>query len=185
MIYSRLCSFILHSVLGWHAEVTFPFRDKAIICVAPHTSNADFFIARLFYASKNRTARFLMKKEWFVWPISIWLHHIGGIPVWRDKKTSLTDRLAAYATSHDKFELAITPEGTRSLTAEWKKGFYYIALKAKLPIQLYALDYERKMIVGTKELIPSGDIDTDMRDIKLYYSNFKGRHPEKFTIGKL
>lgn len=66
---------------------------------------------------------------------------------------------------------------------DWKKGFYYIALKAEMPILLYGVDYERKHIECTKTIIPNGDIDQQMREIKLYFSKFKGKKPENFTIG--
>lgn len=100
-------------------------------------------------------------------------------------QTSMTDRLADYAIKRDKFQLCITPEGTRSLNPEWKKGFYYIALKAQLPIYLYGLDYERKLIECSKVITPSGDLEQDMKEIKLYFKDFKGKHPELFTIGEL
>ena len=126
-----------------------------------------------------------MKKEWFFWPLGPIFRSLGGIPVWRDKKTSMTDRLADYAMKADKFQLCITPEGTRSLNSNWKMGFYYIAKKANLPIFLYGLDYERKLIACTKIINPSGDIDTDIQDIKSYFKDFKGKYPELFTVGEI
>ena len=66
-----------------------------------------------------------------------------------------------------------------------EKGFYYIALKAQLPIYLYGLDYERKLIECSKVITPSGDLEQDMKEIKLYFKDFKGKHPELFTIGEL
>jgi len=42
------------------------------------------------------------------------------------------------------FHLAITPEGTRGLVSKWKMGFYHIALKANVPIQLAYIDYGKK-----------------------------------------
>lgn len=91
--------------------------------------------------------------------------------------------MAETAKSQPTFHLCITPEGTRSKNADWKKGFYYIALKAGMPILLYGIDYEKRHIQCTKTVIPSGDLEKDMRDIKLYYKDFKGKYPENFTIG--
>jgi 1-acyl-sn-glycerol-3-phosphate acyltransferase len=108
---------------------------------------------------------------------------MGGIPVFRQKRTSMTDAMAETAKSVDNFKLCITPEGTRKRVEEWKKGFYFIALKAGIPILLYGVDYERKLIQCTRTIIPSGDLEADMREIKLYFKNFKGRKPENFTIG--
>ena len=81
------------------------------------------------------------------------------------------------------FHLCITPEGTRSLNPDWKKGFYFIAQKAGLPILLYGLDYEKRLIQCTKTIIPCGDLEKDMREIKLYFKDFRGKIPNKFTIG--
>ena len=98
---------------------------------------------------------------------------------------SMTDSLAEAARRAEHFMLCITPEGTRSLNPEWKKGFYYIAQKAEIPILLYGVDYEKRLISCTKTIIPNGDIDTQMRDIKLYFKDFKGKNPDKFTIGEV
>lgn len=124
-------------------------------------------------------------KEWFFWPLGGIFRRMGGIPVWRSKHTSLTDRLADEARSARRFALCITPEGTRSLNPDWKLGFYYIAKKAGIPILLYGVDYEKKLIRCNKAMTPEGDDEKNIRDVKLYFKDFKGKHPEKFTIGKL
>ena len=56
------------------------------------------------------------------------------------------------------------------------------ALEANIPILLYAIDYKRKLIECTRTIMPTGDIDADMKDIKLYYKDYQGRKPELFTI---
>ena len=57
-------------------------------------------------------------------------------------------------------------------------------MKAKIPILLYGIDYERRLIRCTKSIIPSGDIDREMAELKDYFKDFKGKHPENFTIGE-
>ena len=81
-----------------------------------------------------------------------------------------------------QFGLCITPEGTRRATSEWKKGFYYIALKAELPILLFGLDYGKKRIVCTKKIIPNGNFEEQMKEIKEYFRDFKGKIPENFIV---
>ena len=180
-MFKSLCRLIFRK-MGWQVEMTVPYRDKCIICVAPNTSNWDFIIAELYYHSIGRTAGFLMKKEWFFWPMGVLFRSMGGIPVERSRHVSLTDRVAEAAMKADRFELAVTPEGTRSLATKWKRGFYFIALKAGLPIQLYAIDYKNKRIVCTKELVPSGDVEADMRLIMDYYRPYEGKYPGKFAV---
>lgn len=180
-----ICQWILYKRLGYKKIITQELPEKYIICMAPHTSNWDLILGQLFAHAEGIKCNFLMKKEWFFWPLGPIFRKMGGIPVWRSKHTSMTDNLAAEADNRKSFGLCITPEGTRSLNPEWKKGFYFIALKAHLPIHLYGLDYQKKVIQCTKQIIPSGDVDKDMREIKLYFKDFKGKKPEKFTIGNI
>ena len=171
--------------MGWTTEVTVDHPDKYIICLAPHTSNWDFILGLLYSRSIGMQSNFLMKKEWFFWPLGPIFRSLGGIPVYRQKHSSMTESMAESAKQAKVFHLCITPEGTRSKNPDWKKGFYFIALKAGIPILLYGLDYERKLIQCTKTVIPSGNLEADMRDIKLYFKGFKGKKPENFTIGEL
>ena len=94
----------------------------------------------------------------------------------------MTDAMAETAKAAKIFHLCITPEGTRSLNPDWKKGFYFIALKAGIPILLYGVDYERKLIECTETFIPTDDIEGDLTHIKQYFKDYKGKRPEKFKI---
>ena len=184
-MWKSFCRWLLYKQLGWSIDVTQEHPSKYIICLAPHTSNWDFLIGQLYNGAEGLKSNFLMKKEWFFWPLGPIFRGLGGIPVFRSKKTSMTDNLAEAARKAERFMLCITPEGTRSPNPEWKRGFYYIAQKAGIPILLYGIDYEQKLIRCTKTIVPNGDIDTQMRDIKLYFKDFKGKKPENFTIGEL
>jgi len=178
----HLCRFLLYTILGWKTEVTVDLPKKYIIALAPHTSNWDFIMGQLYSRAENVRSQFMMKREWFFWPLGSMFRRMGGIPVERSKKMSLTDQLAKKAQESSEFGLCITPEGTRKPVSDWKKGFYYIALKANLPILLYGLDYSTKRIVCTKSIIPNGDIDSQMAEIKQYFAQFRGKRPEWFAI---
>ena len=178
----KFLRFLLYRLLGWQVEVSMTLPDKYIIALAPHTSNWDFIMGLLYSRAEGFHCDFMMKEEWFFWPLGPIFRKLGGIPVYRSKHTSLTDQLAQVARKRDKFGLCITPEGTRKPTTEWKKGFYYIALKAELPILLFGLDYAQKRIVCTKSIIPNGDVDGQMQEIKEYFRPFKGKKPQNFII---
>ena len=182
-MWQKFCRWLLYQRLGWTSEVTEAHPEKYIICLAPHTSNWDFLYGQLYNGAHRLNSNFLMKKEWFFWPLGPIFRAMGGIPVYRQKHTSMTDSMAEAARRAKTFRLCITPEGTRSRVGEWKKGFYFIALKAGIPILLYGLDYKTKHIRCTKTIIPSGDVEKDMREIKLYFKDFTGKKPENFTIG--
>lgn len=179
----KISKWLLYNIGGWSKKVTEAHPDKYIIALAPHTSNWDFILGQLYMHAEGMSINFLMKREWFKGFMGTFFKNIGGIPVWRDRHSSMTDNLANEALCRNVFHLCITPEGTRKLNAEWKKGFYYIALKAQIPILLYGVDYQKKLIQCTKTIIPSGNIDSDMKEIKQYFKNFKGKKPENFTIG--
>lgn len=181
----QLCSWMLYKRMGWKKNVCVEHPAKYIICLAPHTSNWDFILGQLYMRAEGYRINFMMKKEWFFWPLGPIFRRMGGIPVYRTKHTSMTDNLAAEARARRQFRLCITPEGTRKRVEEWKKGFYFIALKAELPVLLYGVDYEKKEIVCTESFRPSGDLDADMRHIKMHFKDFKGKKPENFSVGEL
>lgn len=169
--------------MGWRDNIAIELPEKCVVCLAPHTSNWDFIIGQLYMRARGMKVNFMMKREWFRGPLGTIFRHIGGIPVSRDRRSSLTDSMAEAAVRTDHFRLCITPEGTRSLNPSWKRGFYYIAEKAGLPIVLFAMDYRRRLIECTMAVVPSGDVEGDMRRIKLHYKEYVGRHPERFSIG--
>ena len=76
----RLYSFIYYRLLGWKTNVTVPNYDKCVICAAPHTSNWDLFIGKLFYGAIGRKTSFMMKKEWFFFPLGLIFKAIFGRP---------------------------------------------------------------------------------------------------------
>lgn len=175
-------NFIYTHILGWKYKVRVPRFNKCVLCAAPHTTNQDLFLGKLFYGTIGRKAHFLIKREWFFPPLNLFFHLIGGIPVDRQRKTSMTEQMVKIFSKKKKFNLAITPEATRSANAEWKKGFYYIAMKAKVPIVLVGIDYHTRTITAARYIWPNGDVDGQMDEIKQYFTQFEGKHPERFAI---
>ncbi len=167
-------------IAGWKMILTTEEPPKSIVCVAPHTSNWDFIIGKLSYWAANRKSSFLIKKSWFIFPFNYMFHSMGGVPVDRSKASSVTEQMAKEFDKRTHFHLAITPEGTRSLRKKWKMGFYHIAMKAGVPIELAYIDYKKKEM-GVKEVfMPTGDETADMLHIREYYKNVTPRFPEKF-----
>ena len=180
----KLSQFIL-KLMGWEVKNIIPEVSKSVIAIAPHTSNYDFIIGKLAYTSIGRTASFLIKKSWFVFPFNIFFNSIGGIPVDRDRNTSVTDKLAEEFKKRDIFHLAITPEGTRKRVKKWKKGFYFISLKAKVPIVLVGLNYANKTVSFLDTFYPTGEVEADMAIIQSKFAGIQGKHPERSTNSKV
>jgi 1-acyl-sn-glycerol-3-phosphate acyltransferase len=80
----------------------------------------------------------------------------------------------------EKMSITITPEGTRGKVREWKLGFYYIAVEARVPIVPVALNYPEKRVMIMPPFTPTGDAAADLPKIKAMYSAHMARHPENF-----
>ena len=101
---------IILRMAGWSVHCSVPDYPKCIICVAPHTSNWDFIVGKLAYASLGRKAGFLMKQSWFFWPLGCLWRAIGGVPVPRGKQRggSLIALLTERFRQSRRLTLAIT-----------------------------------------------------------------------------
>lgn len=169
----------LLSLFHWKIDTSISLPDKCVVCIAPHTSNWDFIVGILFKYATNLHASFCMKKEWFRFPLNKFMKSLGGIPIDRSKKNNITDIIAEEFHKRDNLIIGLTPEGTRSLNYEWKKGFYFIAQKANVPIVLAYIDYKKK-IVGYNKLLNPTNYEEDIKIIKNFYSNISAKYPEKF-----
>ncbi|MGC9150520.1 MAG: 1-acyl-sn-glycerol-3-phosphate acyltransferase [Microbacter sp.] len=174
---------IILRINGWKWLDEMAIPEKCVICMAPHTSNWDFIWGLLFGYALNLHSHFLMKKEWFYFPMSLLMNRLGGIPVDRKHKTSLTETMTAWFRRKSSFRLAIAPEGTRKFTKEWKKGFYFIALKAQVPIALAFIDYKTKTMGIGQIFVPTGNVDADLLLIQSFYKNFEGKFSDRFFSG--
>jgi len=178
----RFSRFLLKCA-GWKAVALTPDYNKCVLVVAPHTSNWDFIVGKLAYNALGRQGHFLIKKEWFRFPFKFFFKSIGGIPVDRGKKNQrMTDTIIDLYSKYDHFSLGITPEGTRKPNAKWKRGFYHIALGAKVPIVLVKLDYGNKCASLFQVFHPSGDEEADILAIKEAYRGVRAKNPKQFLI---
>lgn len=192
---------------GWRFVLNMPLPRKCMICVAPHTSNWDFVVGELCIRSVGMNAGFLMKSTWFFFPLGVLLRALGGVPVPRLSKVQarlrqkgisldaslpggsevsrhLTQGLVQEFARHKTLALAVTPEGTRSLTENWHKGVLVISQQARVPIMLAYLDYREKVACIDRLFTPTGDLQADMLAIKRYYQDHgHAKYPEKFTTG--
>lgn len=170
---------IILKLSGWKIDQHSPKGvNKCVIVVGPHTSNWDFIIGRMAFTMYGIKPKILIKKELFFFPFGFILKALGGIPVDRKKNNNITDLAVKIFNENEKLFMVFTPEGTRSYNPNWKKGFYYIAQKAKVPIYICYMDYEKK-IGGFDSLFePTGDVEKDIAYIKNVMSKYKGRFPE-------
>jgi 1-acyl-sn-glycerol-3-phosphate acyltransferase len=170
-------------IFGWHVVGGLPPGvKKCVLIVAPHTSQWDFVIGRLAFMVLNIRAKFLIKREMFKTVLGGLLKALGGIPVDRSKSNKMVDQVAELFNQYESLYIVITPEGTRKLVTNWKKGYYYIALKAGVPIALGFLDYKHKKCGIGGVMTPSGDYDKDFTGIEQFYRGRHARYPEKYNL---
>lgn len=166
-------------VFGWQVSFSLPPRDKYVLVAAPHTSNWDFPLGLMGMWAIGLRFSWVGKHTLFKGPLGPIMRAIGGIPVDRLGSTGFLKKVIDIFASREQFVLAIAPEGTRSLTKQWKEGFYRIALAAEVPIALGYVDYSRKRIGVDRMFEPSGDIEADFEILQDYYRDKIGKRPEK------
>ena len=143
---------LILKLVGWkvvlHGDVN--NLNRCILAVAPHTHNSEYILGNLAYWSLEKPLKVIIKdahtKAWYG---SI-IKNLGGVGIDRSQKNDLVN-FVAKQFEKDDFSLVITPEGTRSWVPKWRKGFYHMALAAKVPIVLAVGDFNTKtMFLGYK-----------------------------------
>jgi len=180
---AEICKFFMQ-LGGWKFVGEIPAEKKAVIIAAPHTSNWDFIWAKLTFLSEKVSTTIIMKKELFFFPLGGIFRSLGVMPIDRSKNSNLVEQLAKEFNKRDSLYLSLAPEGSRSKRPVWKRGFYYIALGAKVPIILGKIDYKMKTLILSEPFYPTGDVEADMKFIKGYYRDSNPKYPENFSIGE-
>ena len=178
----KFSRFIL-KLFGWRIIDKAPTDKKFVVIALPHTSMMDFVWGKLIFAASGFSPKIFIKKEMFFFPVGLLLKALGAVPINRSRSTGMVEQVIAYFNKHDEFCVCITPEGTRKLTNKLKRGFYFIAKQANVPIYLSVLDYGTKHAIIGERFVPTGDIEADMEHIHQYYvaHNPTAKHPKQFT----
>ncbi|MFW5706824.1 MAG: 1-acyl-sn-glycerol-3-phosphate acyltransferase [Bacteroidota bacterium] len=173
-------------LMGWRVTHGMPEGiSRAVIIMAPHTSNWDFVYGRLGFLSHGVKPKIMIKKESFFFPLGIILRALGALPLDRGYSTGTIKKITQMINRSDSFFLLITPEGTRKLVKNWKKGFYFIAEHANVPIICGFLDYKTKTGGMGKVVYPSGDYNADLKIIQDFYRDKQARYPENFNLSPM
>ena len=173
----KLCRWILR-LFGWRVEGSLP-GPKCVLIGAPHTSNWDFPVALLTMRALGIPGRWVGKHTIFRWPVGWLMRKLGGIPLNREQTRNFVPRVIDEFERRRELVIVLAPEGTRSRTAHWRTGFYFIAVGARVPIVLGYLDYARKRAGVGPVLWPSGDLEADLGTIGDFYADKTGKRPEK------
>ena len=154
---------------------------KYVLIVAPHTSNWDFVLFVLAVSVLRLKPSVLIKSTLFVGPLGWFLRYCGAIPVNRSQANSLVNYIAAIYQEREDFVLIVTPEGTRSANANWKRGFHHVARAAHVPILIVYVDSVKKTIGIEGVMEPSDDVDSDLLKLKRFFDTKSGLKPKNYA----
>lgn len=165
---------------GWKVSGIFPYQyKKMVLAVAPHTHWVDVMVG---FAARQalhiRHARFIAKKELFVWPLGWILRKMGGSPVDRFARLGMVDQAVELFAANEHFMLGLSPEGTRKRVDRLRTGFYHIAKKAGVPVLPIGFDYKHKLVIIGEAFFPGDDEAADMEKIMIFYAGITGKKPE-------
>tara|TARA_B100001287_G_scaffold252266_1_gene234104 strand:+ start:2865 stop:3398 length:534 start_codon:yes stop_codon:yes gene_type:complete len=170
-------------ILGWKIDYNIPEEFKrCVLIAAPHTSNWDFFYCVLTFKILKIPYKFTIKKEWFRFPFNLIIKPLGGLAVDTKSKNNTVETMADFFNQNKYFTMAVTPEGTRSKTVEWKSGFYRLAKLAGVPICLGYLDYKTKTAGVGDVIFPTENKKDDFLKIMNFYQTKNPKFPEKFSV---
>jgi 1-acyl-sn-glycerol-3-phosphate acyltransferase len=174
-----ISKYILTFILGWKIKGAFPEIKKSVIIFAPHTSYWDGLYGKLYLMQLEINYKFLSKKEFFKFPLKYFFIFYGSIPVYKNKE--YIDYVAGLFNNSKELHIVLSPEGQLAKNTRWKRGYYYIAEKASIPIVVGYLDYKKKEI-GIKGVIYNLENISDVKkEVAALYSDVTAKHPENFS----
>ena len=178
----RVISRVILKIIRWRVVGSIPTdQRKYVLIVAPHTSNWDFVLFVLAVSVLRLKPSVLMKSTLFVGPLGWFLRYCGGIPVNRSQASSLVSYIASIYQENEDFVLIVTPEGTRSPNANWKRGFHHVATAAQVPIVIVYVDSVIKTIGVEGMMEPSDDVDGDLVKLKKFFDTKSGLKPKNYA----
>ena len=182
----KLFGKLMLKLVGWKIvlEGNVDNLDRCILVVAPHTANEEYLLGNLAYWSLNKPLKVIIKDEhtkaWYGFIVKA----LGGIGIDRSQKNDLVKFVVNLFEKED-FSLVITPEGTRSWVPKWRKGFYNMALAAKVPIVLASGDFKEKIMYLGREIsvedLQTRTYEDIMTEMEEYYKKITPKYPEKWN----
>ncbi len=175
-----LYRFIFFRLMGWRIRGNFdPEIRKSVLMIIPHTSWMDFVIGLFARGIIGLEMNYVAKKELFKPPFGWWFRWMGGAPLDRSGSLNTVDAIVRVFESRKIFRMAIASEGTRKRVSELKTGFYFIALKANVPIIPVAFDYKAKEVRIGNAFYPCGNYPDDLKKLAVNFNGAQGRFADQ------
>ncbi|UYW00436.1 1-acyl-sn-glycerol-3-phosphate acyltransferase [Flavobacterium agricola] len=180
----RIIGKFLFFLGGWKIKNNLDLSriDKCVLVCAPHTSNWDFYYTVIAFWQMGIPYKLFIKDAWTKPWYGYFIKKLGGIGVDRSQRNNMVDFAASLLKNNSKMYLLNTPEGTRGYAEKWKKGFYYIAQQAEVPILLAFCDYEKKEAGIKAEItIANKSLEEVFQEIEAHYQDVTAKYPELFN----
>lgn len=175
----KLYRWIFIDILGWQIKGNLdPAIKKCVFMVLTHTSWHDFFLGLFTRGILQLDMHWVGKKELFRFPFGYYFRWMGGTALDRSGGLNKVDAIAAIFKKKEVFRMAISPEGTRKKVSALKTGFYYIALKAQVPIVPVAFDFKTRSVSFGEPFQPTGNYDADLNHLLPFFKDVEGKVPE-------
>jgi len=178
---NRFTRWLGRSVLrlgGWRIVGPIPDLPKAVLVVAPHSSNWDGVWGMAAKMALGLEVRVLGKTQLFWWPLGPLLRRLGAIPVDRSSPRGTVEQ--AIIRDFDRIWFTLTPEGTRKPVEKWKTGFWKIADEAGVPLITAYFHYPGKIIGINHVFHTSGDMGRDVEQVREWYRPWMGKNRGAF-----
>ncbi|MBK7972726.1 MAG: lysophospholipid acyltransferase family protein [Deltaproteobacteria bacterium] len=175
--FARFIGRLWLKAFGFRVAGQRPPVEKYVLICAPHTSNWDAFFMLAMSFVLDMKLSWMVKHTIVKGAFGRFLRSLGAVPIDRTSPQNMVEQMADAFAKSDELVLAVPPEGTRKHTDYWKTGFYYIALKAGVPIVPSVLDYAKRIGTVLPPFTPTGDIDADMQKLAAIYAEAGPKHP--------
>lgn len=169
------------ALFGWKVIGDKPSTPKGVFVVVPHTHWTDFPLGLLVRSYLGMEVKFIAKKSLFTGIKGHVFRWLGGYPVDRSRSRGYVQLVADVFNRHERFYIAIAPEGTRKKVSHLKSGFYHIALEAKVPLYLTAFNFEEKEVRIKGPVWVTEDKPNQIQMIEDHFRGIKGRL-EKYSF---
>ncbi len=163
--------------MGWEIKGELPDLNKFIVILGSHTSNWDFVLAICTIWMVQVKVTIIGKKELFKFPFGSVFRALGVVPIERRKSQNQVDAIAEMFDNRENLVIAIAPEGTRKKVEIFKSGFYYIALKANLPVVAVIIHGTTKTILIQKPYYNTRDKEIDLKHFNHIFKSHTGIIP--------
>lgn len=169
-------------LLGWRVEGDVPDHPKMVLIGVPHTSNMDGVLGLNTLVALGLDATTMIKDSAFRGPLGWLLRTLGAIPINRRSPKGVVEQSVEAFQQRPQLLMLIAAEGTRHSATGFKRGFYYIAQGAGVPVLAATVHYRERVVRFGPLMWPSGDFEADVLPFLEFWKRCGWpQHPERLS----